>query len=188
VAASRPGGRPRESHGPTIEIPDPSLVVLIGAAGAGKSTLARRHFASEEILSSDELRGQISGDPADQTVSGRAFAQLHRALSRRLHAGRLTVVDATNVTAAARRPLLRRARAAGLPAVAIVLDLPADLVVARSVGRRERPVPVGVVQRQLAALDAASPDGLLRREGFLHVIRLTDPGAVERLRLTRSPR
>jgi protein phosphatase len=121
-------------------------------------------------------------------VSGRAFAQLHRSLSRRLHAGTLTVVDATNVTAAARRPLLRRARAAGLPAVAIVLDLPADLVVARSVGRRERPVPVGVVQRQLAALDAASPDGLLRREGFLHVIRLTDPGAVERLRLTRSPR
>ena len=28
-----------------IDLPDPSLVVLIGASGSGKSSFARRHFA-----------------------------------------------------------------------------------------------------------------------------------------------
>ena len=46
-----------------------ALVVLIGAAGAGKSTLAARLFAPDEIVSSDALRAVISGDEADQRVS-----------------------------------------------------------------------------------------------------------------------
>ena len=37
----------------TITIQDPSLVVLVGAAGAGKSTLAARLFDPDEIVSSD---------------------------------------------------------------------------------------------------------------------------------------
>ena len=41
---------------PEIVLPDPSLVVLIGAAGAGKSTFAARHFAPDEVLSSDRFR------------------------------------------------------------------------------------------------------------------------------------
>ena len=40
--------------------------------------------------------------------------------------GRLTVVDATSVEPIARRALLARAAAAGVPATAIVLDLPAE--------------------------------------------------------------
>ena len=92
----------------TLLLPDPSLVLLVGAAGSGKSTLAQAHFAPEEILSSDALRAAISGDAGDQTASRLAFAILHRELTRRLEAGRLTVVDATNVRAVHRRPLLAR--------------------------------------------------------------------------------
>ena len=42
-----------------IEIADPSLVVLIGAAGAGKSTFAARNFAPDEILSSAPMAAPI---------------------------------------------------------------------------------------------------------------------------------
>jgi len=53
---------------PEIVIPDPSLVVLIGAAGAGKSTFAERHFARDEVLSSDRFRRIVSGDEANQAA------------------------------------------------------------------------------------------------------------------------
>ena len=52
-----------------LSIPDPSLVVLIGAAGSGKSTFAARHFAPGEVLSSDAYRALIAGDPADQRAT-----------------------------------------------------------------------------------------------------------------------
>src|SRR5262245_20485500 len=108
---------------PEIVLTDPSLVVLVGAAGAGKSTFAARHFKTDEVLSSDGYRALIAGDESDQRVNRAAFGRLHRELEWRLAAGRLTVVDATSVELHARRALLARAAAARLPATAIVLDL-----------------------------------------------------------------
>ena len=86
-----------------IVLPDPSLVVLIGAAGVGKSTFAARHFRADEILSSDRYRAIVSGDEADQAATRIAFRLLHRDVRARLAAGRLTVVDATSVEASASR-------------------------------------------------------------------------------------
>jgi predicted kinase len=166
---------PREAHHrgvPTIVLPDPSLVVLIGAAGAGKTTFAARHFAPGEILSSDAMRAAVAGDESDQRATGPAFAMLHRDLGRRLGAGSLTVVDATNVLATARRPLVHRARAAGLPAAAIVLDLPAATVLRRNSGRVARVVDPSVVERHLAAVRATVGGDRLRREGFAQVVIL----------------
>ncbi len=97
-----------------IVIPDPSLVILVGAAGSGKSTFATRHFRPSEILSSDAMRVLISGDEADQHATDAAFGRLHRELERRLQERLLTVVDATNVERRARRALLARAVAAGV--------------------------------------------------------------------------
>jgi protein phosphatase len=168
-----------------VEIPDPSLVVLVGAAGAGKSTFAARHFAAGEVLSSDVLREAIAGDAADQRATRPAFAALHRAVERRLRAGRLTVVDATNVAAAARRALLRRAAVAGVPAVAIVLDLAPGVVEARNATRTGRRVPAEAVLRQLADLEAALRAGALEAEGFALLVRLADPADVDAVRIDR---
>ena len=52
-----------------IEIPNLSLVVLIGPSGSGKSTFARRHFLPTEILSSDACRAMVSDDENDQAVT-----------------------------------------------------------------------------------------------------------------------
>ena len=169
-----------------IAIPATAMVVLIGAAGAGKSTFARRWFTPAEILSSDALRALIAGDPADQSVSQAAFARLHRQLGDRLRAGLLTVVDATNVQRAARRSLVRLAILADRPAVAIVLDLPAPEVHARNRAREERVVEPVVVDRQVAALHRSVDRGQLAGEGFNAVHRLASAAVVDGVRLIRE--
>lgn len=169
-----------------ITLPDPCLVVIIGAAGAGKSTFASRHFEPSAVLSSDAFRERIAGDPRDQGATRPAFAALHRALARRLGSGLTTVVDATSATVSARHALIGRARAGGAPAVAIVLDLPDDVVLARNATRGDRAVPVGAVLAQLRGVARTRGPGHLEREGFAAVIRLSDPASVEAVRIVRG--
>lgn len=159
--------------GPTLHLPEPCLVVLIGAAGAGKSTLAARLFPPDAILSSDTFRRIVSGDEADQGATRTAFAILHRELDRRLAKRQTTVVDATSVTSFARRGLVRRAVGHRVPAVAMVLELPAELVLARNAARAGHVVPEPAVRRQLADLRASLRAGGLDAEGFaaVYVIR-----------------
>jgi protein phosphatase len=170
-----------------IPIPDPSLVVLIGAAGSGKSSFAACHFDPDEVLSSDGFRALISGDPANQAVTRAAFGRLHKELARRLAERRLTVVDATNVDRSARRELLRRAAAAGIPSVAIVFDLAAELVLARNAARTSRVVDEGVVQRHLAQLrdELDGPSAAAALEGFAGVTILRSPMEVASARVIR---
>jgi protein phosphatase len=172
-----------------IVLPDPSLVILVGAAGAGKSTFAARHFAPHEVLSSDGFRALIAGDPADQSATRPAFAALHRELERRLTAGLLTVVDATSVTAHARRSLLARAGAAHVPAIGIMLDLPSDLVRARNRGRDGRgAIPEDAVTAQLADLARTiAHEDAAGWPGFAAVHRLVIAADVDRVVVRRVP-
>ena len=167
-----------------IRIPVPSLVVLAGAAGSGKSTFAARHFAPGDVLSSDAFRALIAGDATDQAATRPAFAALHRELRRRLAAGRLAVVDATSVSGRARAGLLREARGAGVPAMAVVLDLPPDVVLARNRARAGRlAVPEAAVHAQLVALARSLGGQGLAAEGFAAIVRLRTPAEVEAARV-----
>jgi protein phosphatase len=172
-----------------IVIEDPSLVILIGAAGAGKTTFAARHFAATEVLSSDRYRAMVSGDEANQTATRAAFVRLHRDLATRLGRGRLTIVDATSVQPAARRALLALATKAGVPATAIVLDLPAATILARNASRPARTVDMAVVRHQLAGVRASldGPAPALMGEGFAQVVVLRDPAEVDLVRILRRP-
>ena len=172
-----------------IEIPDPSLVLLVGASGAGKSTFAARHFDASEILSSDRFRAIVSGDEANQAATRAAFKLLHRELSARLGQGLMTVVDATSVRSTARRALIDRANAAHVSATAIVLDLPAETVFARNAARPARTVDMNVVRDQLAGVRESldGPAAPLSHEGFAQVVVLRDPDEVDLVRIRRRP-
>lgn len=80
-----------------IDVPALSLVVLVGVSGSGKSTFARKHFLGTEVISSDFCRGLVANDENDQAATKDAFDVLHYLAGKRLAAGRLTVIDATNV-------------------------------------------------------------------------------------------
>jgi protein phosphatase len=52
----------RSSQAQELQVPELSLVVLVGASGSGKSTFAREHFSRTEVISSDFCRGLVSDD------------------------------------------------------------------------------------------------------------------------------
>ncbi len=164
-----------------VVVPDLSLVVLVGVSGSGKSTFARRHFAPTQVLSSDSCRGLVADDENDQSATPEAFALLHHIAGIRLRAGRLTVVDATNVKAEDRASLVRLAREHDVLPVAIVLDVPESVCLARNAERPDRDLPPGVVQRQRADLRRGLRG--LGREGFRKV-HVLGPDDVERAVVT----
>jgi protein phosphatase len=174
----------------SIDLPVPSLVVLIGPAGAGKTTLATRLFARSEVLSSDALRAAVSGDEADQRANRPAFGILHREARERLASGRLVVVDATNVEPSARATLRRLADIARVPSVAIVIHLPVSEVHGRNARRAGRVVPRDVVDRHLARLGelGATPAVIaarLRAEGFTTVHVLSSTAEIDAIEVRR---
>ncbi len=168
-----------------IAIPDFALVLLIGAAGAGKSTFAARHFAPDEVISTDALRGQIAGDEADQSVNAEVFRVLHEQVEERLRARRLTVVDATNVLAHVRKPLIDLAARYHAPAVAIILALPLETCLAQNAARPGRVVPAEAVRWQHANLRAALLT--LHKEPFAAIYALASPQSIAAARVERTP-
>src|SRR5919109_42740 len=121
-----------------IKIPKLSLVVLIGPSGSGKSTFARKHFLPSEILSSDFCRALVSDEENNQAATKDAFEVLHFIAAKRLAAGKLTVVDATNVQPEARKPLVALARQYHVIPVALVLNLPDRVCQDRNKQRADR--------------------------------------------------
>lgn len=176
---------PAPEPGPALPIPSPSLVVMIGPAGSGKSTFCRRNFLRDQIVSSDACRARVVGDAADQTATAAAFDLAHRLAGERLRRGRLTVFDATSVTTGARQALLRLAGRHHLPAVACVLDLPLEVCAAQDRARADRRVGRPVIARQARQLAEALPG--LGREGFAAVHRLRSASAAARARVDLVP-
>ena len=168
-----------------ITMPELSLVVLIGPSGCGKSSFARVHFKATEILSSDYCRGLVSDNENDQAATRDAFDVLHYIARKRLAAGRLTVVDATNVQIESRKPLVALAREFHVLPVAIVLNLPEKLCHERNQNRPDRQFGPHVVRNQSQQLRRSLRG--LEREGFRHVFTMTSPEEVAGATITRQP-
>ena len=160
-------------------------MVLVGPSGSGKSTFARKHFKSTEVLSSDFCRGLVSDDENDQAATNTAFEVLHFIASRRLKAGKLTVVDATNVQMEARKPLVTLAGDYHVIPVAIVFNLSERLCQDRNQGRADRNFGPHVIRQQSQQLRRSSRN--LKREGFRHIFEFSTPEEIEEVAIERQP-
>jgi alkanesulfonate monooxygenase SsuD/methylene tetrahydromethanopterin reductase-like flavin-dependent oxidoreductase (luciferase family)/predicted kinase len=153
-------------------LPDPALVVLVGASGSGKSTWAAARFRAAEVVSSDALRGIAGSGPYDLDASEVAFSLLEQIVEARLSRRLTTVVDTLGLDAARRQRWLESARAAGLPAVAVVLDT-ADAECRRRNATRDVPVPAPALAGQLKRMRQVAAE--LVEEGWEVVTLTTGP-------------
>ena len=135
-----------------ITVQELCLVALVGPTGSGKSSLAASHFKPTEVVSSDTCRAMVADSPSDQAATPDAFALLNFIVAMRLRAGRLTVVDATSVQPQDRKSLVALAREHDCLPVAIVLNMPEALCLARNKGRADRLFGPQVVHRQAEQL------------------------------------
>jgi protein phosphatase len=169
----------------TITIPELSFVILIGPSGCGKSTFARKHFKPTEVLSSDFCRALVSDDENNQAATKDAFQVLHFIAAKRLAAGKLTVVDATNVQPEARKPLVQLARDYHVLPVALVLNLNDRLCQDRNRDRSDRNFGPHVIRQQSRQLRRSIRN--LKREGFRHIHEFSTPEEVDAVVIERQP-
>src|SRR3984885_5441955 len=147
--------------------------------------LARKHFLTTEVLSSDFCRGLVSDDENSQAATKDAFEVLHFIAAKRLAAGRLVVIDATNVQPEARKPIIALARQFHCIPAAVVFDLPEKLCQERNRNRPDRDFGPHVIRQQSRQLRNAVR--LLEREGFRHVHVLRSPEEIDAAEIVREP-
>ena len=152
----------------TTALPDPALVVLVGASGSGKSAWAAARYRPQEVVSSDQLRGVVGSGEHDLDASADAFALLDQIVAARLKRGLNTVVDTLGLDPARRRAQLEAARQAGLPAVAVLFDTDPALCRSRN-AHRDRGVPAAVLDAQLRRVPGTARE--LDTEGWDVVTR-----------------
>lgn len=110
-----------------------TLIVLVGIPGSGKTTWARTlrlgveqdddEDREVEVISSDAIRASIYADvPYDSSQNSATFAVLRAYVVDALIAGKVAVVDATNVYGPGRRELLTLAKALRASAHAVLFD------------------------------------------------------------------
>ena len=173
-----------------LTLPEPSLVLLIGASGSGKSTFAAQHFLPTEVVSSDRCRGMVSDDENDQHATPSAFELLDAIVGIRLRNRRLTVVDATNLRPEDRKNLKRVAKKHDSLVSVVLFDTPLDVCIARNAARPGRNMDAGVIVRQVSLFNKAYRD--VKTEKYHRVYRLTKDrlanARVERSRLWNDQR
>ncbi|GGO29648.1 polynucleotide kinase-phosphatase [Deinococcus humi] len=177
-------GEARTGNG-TINLPELCLVALIGASSSGKTTLAHRLFRPGEVLSSDAFRLLVAGDENALDASNDAFDSLYHVARKRLARGLLTVIDATNVQPDARRRIVELAKEFDVLPVALVLDLPEELLLARHRARPDRPFAARVVSQQMGSLRRSLRK--LQAEGFRQMTVLNSEDQVAAAQVTRMP-
>jgi predicted kinase len=119
------------------------LTLLVGAPGSGKSTY-RNSITNRKILSMDDMRKELCGNPNDQSRNQEIFSKLYKETNRALQAGESIVIDNTNWSRKARKPLIDAARSSGAQVGIIYWDLPVSVLLERNAGR-DKKVPDDVV-------------------------------------------
>lgn len=145
------------------EFPRPSLVVLVGAIGAGKTTWAQSNFRANEIVSLASLRGAVGKNDHDRAATKVAFELLERIVEVRLERGLSVVIDTDGLDDGRRTRWLGVARSNSIPAWVALFTTDAETCLARN-ALRPSPQPATIVKRQAARCGEIRP--VLEHQGY----------------------
>lgn len=149
----------------------PSVIMMVGIPGSGKSYLAREISSLLDIpvISSDACREEISGDAGDQSVSRQAWELVRRKAEQLIRQGHSVIIDGTHKRRRQRREDILRYRGFGAHSViAIHVLTTIGTALARNAAR-SRIVPQEVIERMYHTIEDTPPR---EEEGFDFVIRL----------------
>ncbi len=147
-----------------------SLIVLVGAAGSGKSTWAKTTFGDLGVVSTDALRALVGEGETDQRANKDIFALLDEVLLARVRRKLTTIVDSTALEVTRRTSYVSLANRFGVPIVAIVFRASADTCLSQN-KLRDRNVPQEVIRSMVQTVSTITVDSLVA-EGFDHVVEI----------------
>lgn len=152
VSGIRPpegGGETVEREGPAVPagpspMPGrkaPTLIVMVGPPGTGKSYLVRllAERVAVKVIETDEIRHRLSPHPSYTAAENRkVFHIAHRRIDRLLRQGKNVIFDATNIYEYGRRTLYRMAESDGAHLLIVRTVAPDEVVEERLRRRIER--------------------------------------------------
>lgn len=140
----------------------PTIYMMIGAPGSGKSTYAEEvlknelNLTDESIVSSDRIREECFGDINDQTHNQGVFSILHSRVRTLFDSGKDVIIDATNMSYKDRSKT-RNSLGRNYPIdVAYVMATPVTLCAYRD-SDRDKQVGLYVIQRFIRKFEFPYP-------------------------------
>ncbi len=148
---SIPYQKPKEEEKDFI----PECIVLVGISGCGKSTFAKNlqeNFTDQNgkpyiILSSDNIRKELTGDMNNQEHNEEVFTLLHRRLKEQLRLKNSVIIDATNLKLKNRRAYLNCIKKIPCFKTVFIFSVPRRTCEENQL-KRDRKVPCEVLKRQ----------------------------------------
>ncbi len=129
----------------------PTLWVMVGISGSGKSTIAGQ-IANDNpntvIISLNNIREEITGNYEDQEHNEEVFKIFHDRIRKNLENKKNVVADATNLTIKSRRAILMKVNGLDINKVCIIIPKPFEKCKEDNL-HRGHPVPDSVLDKQI---------------------------------------
>jgi protein phosphatase len=135
---------------------------MVGISGSGKSTFASglRTSLKAELVETDAIRVELTGNAEDQSQNGKVFAIAKRRVNDYLSSGKNAIIDATSLSVKDRKDWIDIGKANNAEVRAYFVDTPVD-VAKRQNASRKRKVPEFVIDKQASKLQSPT-----KAEGF----------------------
>lgn len=159
---------------PVLQLADldpPSVLMMVGIPGSGKSYIARQlgQILEIPVLSSDACREELSGSAEDQSFNQQVWNLIYERAEAAMKQQTSAIIDATHAYADLRRGDIIRYRTFGARAVvAIHITSSLDVALSRNAART-RVVPQSMVEYMHGCISAQPPSC---HDGFDFVVTL----------------